>query len=67
MQLNAYGTNAILITYVHLKQSIMFSMQIPQISSNCNKLRVFLIWQAEMCCCWLAVKFDVVFTHHQSV
>lgn len=35
MQLNAYGTNAILITYVHLKQSIMTSMQIPQISSNC--------------------------------
>lgn len=47
MQLNAYGTNAILITYVHLKQSIMTSIQIPQISSNCNKLSVFLIWQAK--------------------
>lgn len=43
MQLKAYGTKAILITYVHLKQSIMTSMQVPEISSKCNKLRVYLI------------------------
>jgi len=35
MQLNAYGTKAILITYVHLKHPIiMTSMQVPEIAIN---------------------------------